>query len=203
MSRHSATRLHGRSPRAQQPERMRHIGVLSPAPNSPTAQSYMNALKQEMRALGYVEGQNLVLSIGRAEGHFDRLPALASELVAQRPDLIAAIATPAVAAAQRATKTIPIVMVATTDPSAAGLSDSLARPGGNITGVSNMSVDVTAKALEILREILPNAIRIAVLMSTNPVHRGQYREVEVAARAIGTILTPVTATGPEGLNNAF
>jgi putative ABC transport system substrate-binding protein len=187
--------------RAQQYGRAWRVGVLSSAPSSPTGN--IDALMQEMQALGYVEGHNLIIILRRAEGHYERLPGLAKEIIAERPDVIAAIATPSVAAAQRATKTIPIVMVATSDPVGSGFVTSLARPGGNITGVSNMSPDLTSKALEILREILPTAKRFAVLMSANPVHRGQYQEVEIVSRAIGATLIPVSAPSPLDLDKAF
>jgi putative tryptophan/tyrosine transport system substrate-binding protein len=187
--------------RAQQP-RIWRIGYISVAKREAT-ETYFQAFRQALAGLGYVEGKNIAFLLRWADGHFDHLATLTSELVAERPDVIAAVATPAVAAAQRATSTIPIVMLAATDPIGSGFVNSLARPGGNVTGVSNMSVDVTAKALQFLRILLPNARRIAVLMSPNPVHPGQYKEAQEASRNIGVTLVPVTATTSDELVNAF
>jgi putative tryptophan/tyrosine transport system substrate-binding protein len=189
--------------RGQQLGRVWRVGLLLPTTQNPITQAYVNAMVQQLRALGYIEGRNLILIVRWADGHFDRLPKLASELVAERPDVIAALATPGVHAAQRATKTIPIVMVAATDPIGSGFVTSLARPGGNITGISHMSADLTGKTLEILRELLPSAKRIAVLMSPNPVHRGQYQEAEIAARTIGVVVIPVRVPNPLDMNDAF
>jgi putative ABC transport system substrate-binding protein len=156
-----------------------------------------------MRTLGYVEEQNVVFIAREAGGNLAKLPDLARELVSERPDIIVASATPAVAAAQLATSLIPIVMAPATDPLGSGFVKSLARPDGNITGVSNMTADLTAKSLELLQTIVPNARRIGVLMSANPVHPGQYKEAEGASRLLGMDLVPVTARTPEDLDKAF
>jgi putative ABC transport system substrate-binding protein len=176
--------------------------LLSTSMKGPNA-GYFQSLKDELVALGYVEGQNVIFITGEAEGQFDRLPAIAREIVEQRPDIIIAAATPAVAAAQRATSAVPIVMAPATDPLGSGFVQSLARPGGNITGVSNMTADLTAKALEFLRFILPNAIRIGVLMSANPVHPTQLRQAEAAAPVLEMRLIPITAKAPEDVEKAF
>jgi putative tryptophan/tyrosine transport system substrate-binding protein len=110
-----------------------------------------------MAELGYVEGMNLVVDLRAAAGRYERLPDLAKEIVDFSPDAIVAEATPAIAAAQRATNVIPIVMAPATDPIGSGFVQSFARPGGNITGVANMFGDLTAKTLEILRRVLPDA----------------------------------------------
>jgi putative ABC transport system substrate-binding protein len=164
---------------------------------------YFEAFKDEMRVLGYVEDQNFMFITREAEGNLERLPALAREVVAASPDIIVAATTPAIAAAQRATSVVPIVMSPATDPLASGFVRSLARPGTNITGVSNMTADLTAKSLELVRDIVPTAARIAVLMSANPVHPGQYKEAEAGARVLGVALIPVTARTPADLKNAF
>ena len=123
-----------------------------------------NAFRQELGNLDYVEGKNLIIEVRIAEGYFDRLRALAAELVSFPCDVIVAVATPAIAAAQRVTSTIPIVMSPSTDPIGSGFVKSFAHPGGNITGIANMFGDMTAKSVEILHEALPNAKKIAVLM---------------------------------------
>jgi putative ABC transport system substrate-binding protein len=159
--------------------------------------------KQELRALGYVEGKNLILDTRAAEGQFERLPAFANELVALHPDAIVAEATPAITAAQRATSTIPIVMCPATDPIGSGFVKSFARPGGNITGLANMYGDLTSKSLEVLHTILPGAKLIAVLMSSNPTHPSLYAVASAAARAIGITTIPVVAATPDDLERAF
>src|ERR1700720_398387 len=123
----------------------------------------IEAFRAEMRDLGYVEGKNLVVDSRFGEGHIERLPSLMNELIALRPDVIVAFATPAIAAAQRATSAIPIVMAPATDPIGSGFVKSLAHPGGNITGVANMFGDAIGKSVELLHTILPTAKRIAVL----------------------------------------
>jgi putative tryptophan/tyrosine transport system substrate-binding protein len=187
--------------RAQQGERMRRIGYLSVS--AATGNPYFQVFKEGLRALGYVEGQNLVLDTRGAQGDVERLPVLMQELIALRPDIITVVATPAAVAAHRATSTIPIVMLAVTDPVASGIVKSLARPEGNVTGISHMSLDVTAKALEILRTMMPDITRIAVLMSLNPVHSAQFREAKIASRVIGVTVVPVVARTPQEFDKAF
>ena len=114
----------------------------------------LDSFRQRMTDLGYIEGKNLVLDSKAADGQYDRLPGLAKEIVDRHPDVIVAEATPAIAAAQQATKTIPIIMAPSTDPIGSGFVDSFARPGRNITGVANMFGDLTAKSLEILHRVL-------------------------------------------------
>ena len=138
-----------------------------------------------MRELGYVEDKNLVIDRRNAEGKAERLPSLVSEMMARRPDVIVAVATPAIAAAQHATSTIPIVMAPATDPVGSGFIKSLARPGGNITGVANMFGDAIGKSVELLHAIVPSAKRIAVLMSANPTHPQQYELVDTGRKSVG------------------
>ena len=189
--------------RAQQGERMRRIGWLIVTSMRGQSAPLFQSFKQELRALGYVEGQNFVFITREAEGNLDRLPQLARELVAERADIIVASTTPAVAAAQRATSTTPIVMLPATDPIGSGFVASLAHPGGNITGLSNMTADLTAKTLELLRAIVPYAARIGVLMSANPVHDVMYNEAKAGSRALGVTIIPVTAKTPAELEKAF
>jgi putative ABC transport system substrate-binding protein len=158
----------------------------------------MTALRSSLRDLGYLEGKNLTIEFRYADGNYERLPGIAAELVGLGLDVIVAAATPAIQAVQRATKTIPIVMSPATDPIGSGFIESLARPGGNITGVANMSADLSAKSLEILHSIVPGAARVAVLMSNNPSHRTQLDEIQGAARQFGlTLLSVRVATASE------
>jgi putative ABC transport system substrate-binding protein len=176
-----------------------HAGFL----DTPADQILFDAFRGEMRAFGYIEGKNLVIDSRGAEGKAERLPSLMSELIALRPDVIVAIGTPAVVAAQRATSTTPIVIAAATDPVGSGFIKSLAHPGGNITGVANMFGDSIGKSVEILHTILPSAKRIAVLMSTNPTHPQQYALVETAAKTLDLVVVPVMAPTPADLEQAF
>src|SRR2546427_8010750 len=153
---------------AQQPTKVYRIGRLSSG-SSPLPHELnpnLEAFRQGLRALGYVEGQNLVIEYRYAEGQEDRCPALAAELVRLPVDVLVAAGTAPIQAAQHATSTIPIVMAWGTDPVAQGFVASLARPGGNITGLSAMRHDLLGKQLELLTQMVPTASRIAVL--TNP-----------------------------------
>jgi putative ABC transport system substrate-binding protein len=156
-----------------------------------------------MTGLGYIEGKNLIVDARAAEGRYDRLPGFAQEIVDLHPDAIVAEATPAIAAAQRATKTIPIVMAPVTDPIGSGFIESFARPGRNITGVANMFGDLTAKSLEILHRVLPNAETVAVLMSANPTHAKLYDVASNGARTIGLSTLPFVAVTPADLERTF
>jgi len=176
-----------------------HSGFL----NTPADQALFDDFRAEMRALGYIENKNLVIDSRGAEGKAERLPSLTSELIALRPDVIVAIGNPAIAAAQRATSTIPIVIAAATDPIASGFIKSLAHPGGNTTGVAPMFGDSVGKSLEILHTILPRAKRVAVLMSTNPTHPQLYALAETAAKSLNLVVVPVMAPTPADLEQAF
>jgi putative ABC transport system substrate-binding protein len=156
-----------------------------------------------MRGLGYVEGKDLIIDNRDAKGKVERLPSLVSELIALRPDVIVAIATPAIAAAQHATSTIPIVMAPATDPIGSGFIKSLAHPGGNITGMANMFGDAIGKSVELLHTMVPSAKRIAVLMSTNPTHPQQFELVDAGAKTLGLAAVPVMAATPADLDQAF
>jgi putative ABC transport system substrate-binding protein len=160
-------------------------------------------LRMALRDLGYVEGQNLVVDVRAAEGRNQRFPGLAAELVALKPDAIVAESTPAAVAAKAATATIPIVMMAVSDPVGSGLVASLARPGGNVTGVTDFGSELAVKAVDLLHTIVPKATRIAVLMSDNPVHPSQLRAVQDAANAMGIMAVPIMARSSEDLDGAF
>src|SRR4249919_2371691 len=163
---------------AQQPKKVPRIGVLwlySPTIASPFAEAF----RQGLRGLGYVEGQNIFLEERWAEGRFDRLPSLAAELVRLKVDILVTASTPAAQAVQQATKSIPIVLTNVSDPVESGLVSSLARPGGNVTGLSLMHPDLSGKRLELLKEIIPKVSRVAVLSnSSNPIIPPLLRETE-------------------------
>lgn len=150
-----------------QQAKLPRIGVL--VLTSADAQVFGKELRDGLRDLGYLEGQNYSLDLRSAEGNNDRLPGLAAELAALHVDVIVALYTPCATAAKRATTTIPIVMAAVADPIGAGLVQSLARPGGNVTGFSNMGAETAAKNVELFRDMLPSLRRVAVL--ANPAAR--------------------------------
>jgi putative ABC transport system substrate-binding protein len=171
--------------------------------DNPPDRALFDAFRAELRGLGYIEDKNLVIDNRNAEGKAERLPSLVSELIALRPDVIVAVATPAIAAAQHATSAIPIVMAPATDPVGSGFIKSLARPGGNISGMANMFGDAIGKSVELLHIILPSAKRIAVLMSTNPTHPQQYELVEIAAKTLDLAVIQAMAPTPGDLEQAF
>lgn len=181
-----------------QPQKSWRIGCLS----SGRLES-LDTFRRRMTDLGYIEGKNLTVDSRAAEGQYDRLPGLAKEIVDLHPDVIIAEATPAIAAAQRETKSVPIVMAPATDPIGSGFVDSFARPGRNITGVANMFGDLTAKSLDFLHRVLPNAKKIAVLMSANPTHAQLYEVASKGARAIGMSTLPFVAATPTDLDRVF
>lgn len=188
---------------AQSTTKVWRIGHLYPGKQEPADSVYWDAFRNELKLLGYVEGQNIVIDYNYADGQIDKLPALAKELVARHPDAIVAVATPAIAAAQRATSTIPIVMSPSTDPIGSGFVKSIARPGSNITGVANMVGEALGKAIELLHSALPLAKRVAVLMSRNPTHPHQYELFDTAAKSLSLATVPVVAPLPDDLQQAF
>jgi putative ABC transport system substrate-binding protein len=138
---------------------VRRIGYLAPS-LSPEASRLIEAFRQGLHDIGYVEGQNIVLELRSAEGRPDRFPALAAELVALNPDVIVAGATPTVLVLKQATRTIPIVFPVHTDPVGAGIVTTLPRPGGNATGLSHFSQDLAGKRLQLLKEVVPGMFRM-------------------------------------------
>ena len=172
---------------------------------SADAQSLAKALREGLREFGYAEGQNFAFEVRSADGNTDRLPELASELARLPVDMIVATFTPCALAAKQATTTIPIVMVAVADPVGAGLVQSLARPGGNITGFSNMAAETAGKSVELLREMLPSLRRVAVLANpVDPFTKPLLEQVHLAGRNTGIEIAPVAmARGPDELEAAF
>ena len=188
---------------AQQSTKIPLIGRLGAS--SPSASSARNeAFRQGLRALGYVAGKNIVIEWRYAEGKLERLPALAAELVGLKVDVIVTGGPEPTRAAKEATSTIPIVMAQDTDPVGNGFVASLARPGGNITGLSTLSPEISGKQLELLKEIVPRLSRVAVLWaSTNPGNTQMLREVELAAGAFGVKLQFLDILGPKDIETAF
>ena len=160
--------------------------------------------RQGMRELGYVEGKNLVIDWRSAEGKSERLPELAAELVRLKLDVLAVAGTPASLAVQKATATLPIVMINIADPVGFGLIKSLARPGGNITGLSNITSDLGPKRLALLRDFVPKLARVAVLGNpANPAHSAELKEIQAAAQKVGVKVLPVEANTPQDIANGF
>jgi putative ABC transport system substrate-binding protein len=183
------------------------IGYLSNGfgPTSPYPRP-LEAFRQALRERGWIEGQNLVIEYRYAEGHAERLPSLADELVRLKVDVIAASPTPSAVAAHRATPTIPIVGMGLVEPVAMGLVGSLARPGGNVTGVTyNADANIVGKQLELLKEFVPNARLVAVLSNpgSTPALPLILREIEAAARSLGLKLQLLEARTPDDFDAAF
>jgi len=171
--------------RAQQPTQVWRIGILEIVASGSNAKSF-NAFRQGLRELGYVEGQNLVIEYRSADGDNERFSGLAAELVRLKVDLIVTRTTVAALAAKRATETIPIVMAASGDPQGFGLVASLARPGGNVTGLSSVAAELTGKRVELLKDMVPAIARLSAIFNmTNPIHVLEWSEVEKAARTLG------------------
>ena len=191
---------------AQQPKKVPRIGLLISASTTETA-PYIEAFRQSLRELGYTEGKNIILEIRGAGAKYDRLPDIAAELVALKVDIIVAGGTPAVRFAMKATSTIPIVMRTAIDPVEAGFVASLARPGGNITGVTSITTKLIGKQLELLAEVVPGGKRIAVLSAQADQSRfmatEEYKDMEAAARVLGMKLQVLTARDPDAIDNAF
>ena len=160
-------------------------------------------IRDTLRSDGYVEGKNLIIDFREAKGHYAELPRLLSEVIALDPDVIVAEATPAIAAAQKLTATIPIVMAPSTDPIGSGFVKSFSHPGGNITGIANMFDDLTAKTLDIVRLVFPGARKIGILSSANPTHPPLAATAIRAANAIGIAAESFVAPNPEDIEKAF
>ena len=190
------------SVQAQQPKQVPRIGFLTTSPS--TFPDRIEAFRQGLRELGYIEGKSIVIEWRYSEGKNDRLPALAAELVRLKVDVIVAGGPTIIVFLKEATSAIPIVMVYHTDPVGTGLVSSLARPGGNITGLSVLSPELGGKRLEILKEIVPKLSRVVVLgSSTLPGNAQILRETEFAAGALGLKLQFVDVLNPKNIETAF
>ena len=188
---------------AQQPKQVPRIGYLTGS--SPSAESArIEAFGQGLRELGYVEGKNIVIEYRYAEGKLDRMTELAADLVRLNVEVIVTGGPLVTRAAKEATTTIPIVMTQDADPVGSGFVASLARPGGNITGLSTLSPEINGKRLELLKEIVPKLSRVAVLgTSTRPGTAQELKEVELAAGAFGVKLQYLDVLDPKDIETAF
>jgi len=188
---------------AQQTGKIYRIGYLASASATAT-QHLVDAFRQGLGELGWIEGQNVVIEYRFAEGRHERLPALAADLIHLKVDIIAAGPTPPASAAKNATKTIPIVMTAVGDPVEQGLVASLAHPGGNVTGVSFSSLEIFGKVLELLKESVPKVRRVAILSNpANPAQAFAARHVTAAAQSLRVQLRLLEARGPSAFDGAF
>jgi ABC-type uncharacterized transport system substrate-binding protein len=191
------------SAEAQQPAKIPRIGQLS-GPSPSTSPDRIEAFRHGLRELGYVEGKNIVIESRYAEGKFDRLPALAAELVRLKVDIILTSGPQATRPAKQATSTIPIVMAQDPDPVGNGFVASLARPGGNITGLATLAPELSGKQLELLKETVPKLSRVAVFgTSTNPGNAQNLREADVAAKAFGVKLQYIDVLSLNDIETGF
>jgi putative ABC transport system substrate-binding protein len=192
-----------RAARAQPAGRIYRIGMLDVVPAAANAAN-LAAFRKGLAALGYVEGQNVVIEYRSADGRAERFPGLAAELVRLDVDVIVTRGTPAALAAKHATATIPIVMASSGDPLATGLAASLAAPGGNVTGLSAFATETQGKLLEVLKELVPPLTRVACLFNMgNPVLRKQWREARAAARSLALQTLLVDVRSGDDLDRAF
>jgi ABC-type uncharacterized transport system substrate-binding protein len=187
---------------AQQPKKVPRIAYLGGG-SAELEKVWLDAFLHGLRELGYFEGKNIVVERRYAGGQYDKLPELATELVRLKVDVILAASTPVAHSAKEATSTIPVVMVVA-DPIGTGLVSSLAKPGGNLTGLSDFHADLITKRLEILKEVVPSASRIAVLSNPgNPSCSLQTKDLAAVAPALGVTLFAVEAKGPDDIAPAF
>ena len=189
--------------KAQQRGKVWRIGFLSTSTQADTAPS-LDAFQQAFREFGYIEGRDYVLESRFADGHLDRLPGLAEELVRLRVDVIITVAATATRAARKATATTPIVMISAGDPVGSGLVKSLARPGGNVTGTSNSLTDIAPKHLDLLHDTVPKLSRLAVLMNPSyQSHRDALKIIETLAPRIGVRILPIEARSAQEIEKGF
>jgi ABC-type uncharacterized transport system substrate-binding protein len=189
--------------RAQQPTNVPRIGYLSPGMSASPPASFQ-AFRRGLHELSYVEGKNIVIKHLFAEGKHDRLPRLAAELVSLKVDLIVVVGGQAAEAAKQATNSIPIVFTLVNDPMGAGLVASLARPGGNATGLSSVSQDLSGKRLELLKEAIPKALRVAVMYDPgDPAKIVEFKETQTAAAHLRVQLQALEVRSLNEFDSAF
>src|SRR5262245_6552565 len=158
----------------------------------------------QLRDLGYIDGQNIAFESRGADGHNERLPGLVAELVRLKVDVLVTTGTPAAVAAKQATSTIPIVTAVVADPVGAGLVKSLARPGGNLTGIADLDDELAGKRLALLKEAIPGLSRVAIMWKTgNPAHKTALREAQVVAKTMDLQLQAVDVRAPTEFPRAF
>ena len=188
---------------AQQPTKIPRIGVLAAATPA-TAAHLIEAFKQGLHEHGYVEGQNVALELRFGDGKAEQFPILAAELVRLKVDVILALTNPVIDAVRQATQTIPIVMPAASDPVGAGFVASLARPSGNITGLTGYSPELNGKRLELLKEAFPKLSRVALLLSPNfPGSTLDLKETQSAARSLGLRIQPLEVRDDSDIDRSF
>jgi putative tryptophan/tyrosine transport system substrate-binding protein len=191
------------SAEAQQPKKVPRIAYLAASPASANV-GRLEAFRQGLREIGYVEGENIVIVDRYAEGKFDRLPVLAAELVRLKVDVIITAGPPVTRAVKEATATIPVVMAQDGDPVGNGFVASLARPGGNITGMSQLAPEISGKQLELLKETVPKLTRVAVLgTSTRPGNAHALKQTELAGGTFGVRLQYLDVRDPKDIETAF
>jgi len=190
---------------AQQTGKIPRIGHVSGSGNANNPEPSVQAFRQGLRDLGYIEGKNILVEYRSAEGKLDRAPALVAELVQLKVDVLVTAFLPGIRAAKEATKTIPIVFVTGVDPVATGIVDSLARPGGNITGLTTLARELSGKRLELLKEVVPKVSRVGVLWDANAEAPAiSFKEYESAARSLKIPLQSLEVRGPNvDLDGAF
>ena len=190
---------------AQQQGKVWRIGFLSGNPRPPSFESHAYGdFLRGLRDLGYVEGKHFAMEWRFADGKLERLPGLASELVKAKVDVVVAVSSLSVEAARKATTSIPIVMTGVGNPVGSGFVASLSRPGGNITGLSNVSIDVSSKYLEVLHTAVPKVTRVAVLVNpAHPNHPTSLKNIQAAAKTFGVKVVPLDATTPDQVEAAF
>jgi putative tryptophan/tyrosine transport system substrate-binding protein len=187
---------------AQQPAKVYRIAVLSSRLGPMSTRE--GAFQEGLRKLGYVEGRNITIEYRYAEEKLDRIPGLVAELVGSKVDVIVAVSTPAIEAAKNATKTIPIIMAGVSDPVGTGFVASLARPGGNITGFSLQSSELTGKRLELLKEVVPKLSRVAFLVhGQDRGNRLFVKEAQDAGESLGMQIQPLAVAGLEEIEGSF
>src|SRR5215831_3396021 len=182
---------------AQQPKKVPRIGFVSGAGNANNPGPNIEAFRRALRDLGYIEEKNILTEYRYMEGMMDRIPSLVAELVQLKVDILVSPVPSAIRAAKQATKTIPIVMLITTDPVATGLIDSLARPGGNVTGLTRLTRELSGKRLESLKEVVPGISRVGVLDDADaPVQTKGFKDYSAAAHALKIRLQSLEVRGP-------
>ena len=187
---------------AQQPTKIPRIGILSPGSSAFPGRARYDSFRQGLRKLGYIEGKNIFIEIRTAEGKQDRLSDIATELVKLKVDVIVTAGTPGVLAAKNATSAIPIVFWAVADPVRAGLVSSLARPGGNITGLTSFGPELDGKRLELLKETFPKITRVAYFREATAPETGSI-EIQAAASALGLQLQSLKVRSAKDFDGAF
>jgi putative ABC transport system substrate-binding protein len=185
---------------AQKQAKQRHIGFLCPAK---CGQIEHDGLRDGLNELGYIEGRDITITSRAAESNTDRLPNLAAELVGLKPDVIVTASTPAISAVKEATNVIPIVFASAGDPVASGLVLSLAKPGGNVTGITILSPELSGKRLELLKDTVPLLSRIAIVMNPSTPAQASLGEIGAAARSLGLMLKFLKAQRISELESAF